>query len=158
MDVRIRMAESSDGQRIAGLLRSLKLFAHINEELVQATQERIAKHIAISITSRSHAVSVAHTTPGVVVGYGAVHWLPYLCLAGPEGYVSELFVVESYRGQRIGSRMLEAIKAEAQEYGCSRLMLVNLQNRESYQRQFYSKQGWKERKGVANFVYCLSHE
>jgi len=34
-------------------------------------------------------------------------------------------------------------------------MLVNMRHRESYERQFYSKQGWKERAEAANFVYPL---
>jgi hypothetical protein len=47
------------------------------------------------------------------------------------------------------------MKAEAQERGCSRLMLINLRKRESYQRRFYQKQGWEEREEAANFVYHL---
>jgi len=64
-------------------------------------------------------------------------------------------VQESHRGQGIGSQLLEVMKAEARKRGCSRLMLINLRKRESYQRQFYRKQGWEEREGVANFVYHL---
>lgn len=34
-------------------------------------------------------------------------------------------------------------------------MLVNSRERESYQRQFYQKQGWIERENIANFIYKL---
>jgi GNAT superfamily N-acetyltransferase len=61
----------------------------------------------------------------------------------------------AHRGQGVGGRILEAIKAEAQRRGCSRLMLLNLRIRESYQRQFYAKQGWEERSEAANFILPL---
>ena len=34
-------------------------------------------------------------------------------------------------------------------------MLINLRKRESYQRQFYAKQGWDERVDAANFILPL---
>jgi hypothetical protein len=48
------------------------------------------------------------------------------------------------------------IEAEARARGCQRLSLINLRNRESYQRQFYVKAGWKERAEAANFLYQLT--
>ncbi|MEH1930268.1 hypothetical protein [Nostoc sp.] len=35
-------------------------------------------------------------------------------------------------------------------------MLLNHKERESYQREFYRKQGWVERETVANFIYPLN--
>ena len=91
-----------------------------------------------------------------MVGYAAVHWLPYLLLAGPEGYVSELFVRDSEQGKGVGTKLLEVVKREAEERGCSRLMLLNMRYRESYQRGFYKKLGWQEREDAANFVLQLA--
>ena len=76
-------------------------------------------------------------------------------LAGPEGYVSELFVCAAERGKGMGSRLLEAIKEEALARGCSRLTLINLRHRESYERGFYTTRGWQERPEAASFVYLL---
>lgn len=154
MNILIRKAEPSDVPAIADLLRSLKLFAHIEAEAPQRTGERVARHFAQCTADDSHLILVAETPDGAVAGYCAVHWLPYLMLAGPEGYVSELFVREEHRGQGIGRRLLEAIKTEAQKRGCSRLDLLNIRKRESYRRQFYAKQGWEER-DAANFVLHL---
>ena len=155
MDIHIHKAETTDVPAIVDLLRSLGLFAHMNEETPQTTQKRVSRHLALCTTDDSHLILVARTSSGEVAGYCAVHWLPYLILPGPEGYVSELFIKESFRGQGIGSQLLESIKAEAQKRGCSRLMLLNMRKRESYQRQFYSKQGWEERPDAANFVLPL---
>ncbi len=155
MDIQVRKAEAKDAPAIAELVRLLGFFAHVNAERPEATRERVARHLAMCDADDSHSVFVASSPAGEILGYGAVHWLPYLILAGPEGYVSELFVHEAHRGQGIGSQLLKVMEAEARKRGCSRLMLINLRKRESYQRQFYHKQGWEEREGVANFVYPL---
>ena len=155
MDIQIRKAEATDVPAISNLLRSLNLFAHINNEEAQSTQQRVLKHLALCTSDDSHLILVAQTLGGEITGYCAVHWLPYLILAGPEGYVSELFIKEEFRGQGIGNNLLEAIKVEARNRGCSRLMLLNMRNRDSYKRQFYSKHGWEERPDAANFVFQL---
>lgn len=77
-------------------------------------------------------------------------------MAGPEGYLSELFLRDDARGQGIGRQLLKIIEAEARTSGCQRLSLMNLRTRESYQRQFYLKAGWHERSEAANFVLTLS--
>lgn len=144
-----------DASDIADLLRSMGWFNHINSETEQETQERVARHLGLCNADNSHTVYVAQNAAGEIEGYCAVHWLPYLMLAGPEGYVSELFLRESSRGQGIGRRLLESAKAEAKERGCARLMLLNLRERESYKRGFYKKQGWQERQEAINFVYIM---
>jgi GNAT superfamily N-acetyltransferase len=156
VDIQIRQAESGDAPAIAELLRTLGYFAHINAEHPQITEERVARHLMMCAADDSHSVFVACISQEDVIGYIAIHWLPYLLLTGPEGYVSELFIRESHRGQGVGSQLLKVAKTEADKLGCSRLMLINLRSRESYQRQFYAKQGWEEREEAVNFIYRLS--
>jgi len=158
MDFHIRRAELRDASALGAILRSIGYFTRINNEPPQVTEERISRHLALCQADESHSVYVAQTTTGEIAGYGAVHWLPYLILPAPEGYVSELFVHAAYQGQGVGSRLLETIKNEAQERGCYRLSLLNFRQRKSYQRQFYAKQGWEERADAANFVLYLPHE
>lgn len=155
MDIQIRKAKAEDTHSITEILRALGWFAHLNSEPLEATQRRVARHLESCHADDSHTVYVAEDSAGAVVGYAAVHWLPYMLLAGPEGYVSELFIQESARGKGAGTKLLEVIEAEAKGRGCSRLMLLNLRQRESYQREFYKKHGWEERPGVANFVRKL---
>ena len=152
----IRKAEVGDVQAITALLRGMSnLFSQISAETPVETQQRVARHLTLCLADDSHSVYVAESAIGDLSGYVSVHWLPYLILAGPEGYVSELFIAETCRGQGVGRQLLDAVVAEARERGCARLMLLNMRHRESYQRQFYSKQGWKEREEAANFVYPL---
>jgi N-acetylglutamate synthase-like GNAT family acetyltransferase len=155
MEIQIRKVKTTDVPALTDLLRSLGFFAHVNAETPHSTEERVRKHLALCLVDDSHLVLIAQSSNGEIAGYCAVHWLPYLILTGPEGYVSELFINEKFRGQSVGGQLLEAIRAEAQKRGCSRLMLLNLRKRESYQRQFYPKHGWEERVDAANFILPL---
>jgi len=86
-----------------------------------------------------------------VVGYVSVHWFPHLAL-GYDGYISELFLHPSTTGQGIGSRLLAQAEMYARRRGCTRLTLMNMRHRESYQRGFYTKQGWIENSSAAIFM------
>ncbi len=155
MDIIIRMAEPADAAALAGLIRGLDLFAAVRAETEDETRARVAEHLAQCLADASHSLYVAVEPDGGLLGYVAVHWLPYLILAGPEGYVSELFVAEAARGAGVGTRLLEVVEQAARARGCKRLMLLNMRERESYQRGFYKSHGWEERPGAANFVYWL---
>ncbi len=154
-EIGVRKAAEHDAAAISAMLRELGWFGYLSAETAQATEQTIRQHIALCNADDSHSLYAAESPGGEVVGYAAIHWLPYLFLKGPEGYLSELFVRESERGQGIGTRLMEVIKAEARARGCSRLMLVNSRSRESYRRGFYKELGWEEREGVANFVQRL---
>ena len=154
----VRPATSADTPAIAAILRGLGWFTYVNNEPSAHTETRIEEHLRTCLADDGHTVLVAEGTKGAVLGYVAVHWLPYLILPGPEGYVSELFVVESARGAGLGTKLPEAVKDIAIGRGCSRLMLLNRKTRESYQRGFYRKLGWEERAEFANFVLHLPDE
>lgn len=150
----IRPAVLEDAAAIALLLREIGSFRQIDAETPEATRERVGRHLAMCLANDDHLVLVAESG-GKLTGYAAVHWQPYLILAGPEGFVSELFVHPEQRGAGIGGRLMDAVETEARQRGCSRLMLLNIRDRESYQRGFYAKRGWSEREDAANFVLKL---
>lgn len=151
----IRRAQATDAPALAALLRTIGLSAALAAETPEETAERVARHLALCLADESHSVYLAEQLDQGVVGYVAVHWLPYLILGGPEGYISELFLAEEVRGQGIGGRLLDVVVDEARARGCARLQLVNMRHRDSYQRAFYTKRGWLERPDAADFVYSL---
>lgn len=157
--IEIRPADLGDAPALALLLRELGWFTHMNAgDAASPTTEntdRVMLHLEKCLANSSHSVYVAQDDEGEIVGYTAVHWLPYLFMTGPEGFISELFVRETARGYGLGARLLAEVKTEALTRGVSRLSLLNGRHRESYQRQFYEKQGWEERPYMANFVYHL---
>ncbi len=155
MEIKIRKAQPGDARGIAAILRGLEWITRFDAEPIEATAQRVAHHLELCHADDSHSVYVAENEAGESAGYAAVHGLPYLLFLGPEGYVSELFIRAGDRGQGIGTRLLETVKEEARTRGCARLMLLNMHERESYQRGFYKKHGWEERPDAVNFVYPL---
>jgi GNAT superfamily N-acetyltransferase len=153
IDVTVRPATVSDAKVIAAIFREVGWFPHINAESPADTEARIERHMSLCQADKSHSVLVAEKPSHTVVGYISVHWLPYLMLAGPEGYISELFVLESERGKGIGHKLLDAVRKQAVERGCARLQLVTGRERTSY--EIYRKLGWKERPEIADFILPL---
>lgn len=154
-EIVIRPAERTDLKTVAALWRELDWLDWIKHEDPAQVESVMAERLAESQADDSHLALVAEDGRGQVLGYAAMHFLPYLMLPGPEAYVSELFVTASVRGQGVGQQMLKHLEQLAQERGCARLMLITLRDRESYERAFYKKQGWQERPVVANFVRNL---
>lgn len=156
MNFTIRKAKESDAEAISQIIGELGWFAWLNSTSAEETITQIQQHIASCHANDSHSVYVAENAQSQVIGYVAVHWLPCPFLPKLQGYVSELFIQETARGQGIGKTLLATIISEAESRGCSVLMLLNHKERESYQQQFYRKQGWIERETVANFIYPLN--
>jgi len=154
----IRPITLEDAPALAHLLQRVGWWERIDQLSADEAAAAIRRAIAGSLADDSHtllaALAEGQGEPRLL-GYTAVHWLPYLFLPGPEGYISELFVDPEARGQGIGAALLQAVEAEARRRGCFRLSLLNGKQRESYARQFYSKHGWEERPGMANFVKFL---
>ena len=155
MEIEICKAEQSDVAGIAEILRELGWFDEIMAETPAETRVHVANELKLCQGDDSHAVYVARAAGQAVLGYVSVHWVPYLLHSGPDGYISELFIRDSARGQGIGARLLETVEAEALRHGCKRLMLLNMRQRETYQRGFYAKHGWEERPQAATFMKNL---
>ena len=155
MSIKIRKAKVADAEGIVEVMKQAGKSVYSMPTPYVTTTAKVASQIEMCHADKSHTVYVAQNEDGKIVGYVGAHWLPYLFLDGPEGYLSELFIDESYRGNSIGTKLLETVKDEAKKRGCSRLLLLNSRKRESYQRSFYKKHGWTEREEAANFVYNL---
>jgi len=151
----IRRAVVEDAPALAALLRTLERFDWLRDEPAAAAVARVRGQLERAGGDGSYTIYVAAGAGGELVGYAAVHWLPYFILPGPEGFVSELFLSPEARGRGVGSRLLEAVIEEARARGCSRLSLLNNRRRESYERGFYTGRGWQERGDMANFVLFL---
>jgi len=156
MEIPIRRAVIDDAPQLARLLQEIGWFEAFRGRDLKDSVTMVESRLRQCLNDASHSVYVAQWPSGAIAGYASVHWLPYLFMAGPEGYVSELFLRDDARGQGLGRQLLDIIVAEARSRGCQRLSLINLRSRESYQRQFYIKAGWLERSEAANFVYTIS--
>ena len=154
MDIHIRTATTTDSAGIAVIIREMGWFASVNAETEAETITRIAAMLEKAEASSNYVAFVAETVEGIV-GFTALHVLPYLIHTGNDGYLSELFIRESARGQGVGTALLRRVQDEARRRGCFRLRLINVKTRDSYQRGFYAKNGWEEWQDAATFVYRI---
>ncbi len=154
--VLVRPATPDDAPQLAQLLRSLEHFDWLRAEPLEAVVGRVHAALVAAAGGEGRSLLLAVPAGGEPAGYVAIHWLHYLILPGPEGFVSELFVAPAARGRGFGARLLAAVVAEARARGCSRLSLLNNRRRESYERHFYAQHGWVERADMANFVLYLN--
>ena len=112
-------------------------------------------HLELCDADESHTVLVGEDEDGNAAGYISVHWLPYLLLEGPEGYVSEVFVREEARGKGIGKALMNDVKELAIIKGCSRLMLLTERDRPQAEDKFYTDLGFEERPGTESLILSL---
>lgn len=154
LTIALRRANLDDAAGIASLLRSIDSLRYVRSSSDVEVEAFVNRELALWLADDSHAVYVA-TSRDTIVGYLSVHWLPFLLMPGPEGYVSELFVRPEARGRGVGTSLLQLAEEEARSRGCTRLSLVNPRNRESYARGFYGKRGWKERPDRVSFQLDL---
>ena len=151
----IRPALQTDAPGLAALLREMGWFSALESFSMDELVALVERHLAHNLTDAGHAVYVAAGQADALLGYASVHWIYDLFMPGPEGYLSELFIQSSARGQGIGAALLDRVRADALERGAYRLSLLNGKHRESYERGFYQKNGWEERSHMANFVYWV---
>jgi predicted N-acetyltransferase YhbS len=108
-----------------------------------------------ALITEENALLLVAERKSKVVGYIHGKIVTYLLFAGREMLVSELFVMESVRGQGVGKALLSAIEAEAVSQKCFRISVLNSRERESYKRGFYPSLGYEERTHTANFTKRL---
>ncbi len=153
-EITIRDANQEDSAAIDAILRAVGWFERINKETATHTQFQITQRLLQCQREGTHTILVAELPRGKVVAYIAVHWFPVL-MRGIDGYVSELFVHPSAVGKGIGSCLLDAVNEQALKRGCTRLILMNRRDRESYRRGFYAQNGWEELREGAFFALLL---
>jgi len=146
----IRPFATTDSEAIVNLIGEYRAEDH--RRLVD--RSAIAATLDVFATSAQDHILVAEVA-GEVVGYVAIHWVPFPMIQGWEAYISDVIVSQSLRGTGIGRRLLEAAESEARERGCARLMLNNRKTAPSFVRRFYPKHGFREREEFANFVKPL---
>lgn len=88
---------------------------------------------------------IVAVTDDVISGYLAFSLKPQLRLSGLSLEVDELSVGSQFRGLGIGTRLLDHIKKVASDRGVKRILISTNKSRESYRREFYSKNGFTEK-------------
>jgi GNAT superfamily N-acetyltransferase len=148
-DIMIRPLKPSDIANIMQLHRELGW-----NPAFKADGSTLKQRLEALITGENALLLVAEFQDKVV-GYIHGEIVTYLLFAGREMLVSELFVMESARGQGVGKALLSAIESQAVTQKCFRISVLNSRERESYKRGFYPSIGYEERPHTANFTKRL---
>jgi GNAT superfamily N-acetyltransferase len=151
----IREALQSDSDALIDLLCEIES-AKTSGRTPAEVRTRLERALPTAVAASESIILVSIGDDQRITGYCSTHIVPFLILAGPEAYITELFVRPSSRGLGVGSQLLKEAQRRASLRGCSRLALLNDREIESYQRGFYAKHGWVERDGMANFVLPLN--
>ena len=136
MSLSVRRARPGDALGVRKLLQELGY--QIGD--ARASDETIAQ----VVRHPEAAVFVAVEGVATVVGYIAVSHRPLMRLGGRLATVDELVVMESRRGQGIGTQLLEAAMAHARSLHCVRIEVEQRRGRESYERGYYQRRGFVE--------------
>jgi len=156
MTCTIRPATVTDLAELAELVGEFEMYFFGSMNPKADIVARVRERLETILGSDMNFLLTAWDETGALCGYAAVDVLPSLVLPGPEAYLAELIVGERWRGSGVGSELLDAVESEAAKRGCCRLMLITSRERETYERDFYKKQGWTERPEIANFIRILS--
>jgi ribosomal protein S18 acetylase RimI-like enzyme len=147
----IRDAILADSDQLAELVRQL------HEERGAALDVQQARDAVCACIGDGSRDLIVADCDNDVVGYVAVHWIPFPMLHGQEAYVSDLLIRRDWRGRGIGRRLLAVTEDRARARGCVRIMLNNRKTAESFARGFFAQAGFRERTEFANFVKPLGN-
>jgi GNAT superfamily N-acetyltransferase len=113
----IRPAIAGEAQLILELIRELAEYEQLGGE-VTATEAQIAETLLSNKAKAQCLLGFAREKPAAF----AVFFYNYSTFQGKNGiYLEDIFVRPQFRGMGLGRRLLERIRAIAQEEGCGRM-------------------------------------
>jgi len=132
MDVTLRKATEDDFPAIMGLIRELAIFENglerVKNTVEQMQEERDFFHCYLA------------EKDGEAVGM-ALYFFAYYTWVGKTLYLDDLYVKEKYRGNKIGSLLMQKMMDVAKEEKCKRLRLQVLHWNDKA-IEFYKKSGF----------------
>src|SRR5688572_7291923 len=112
-NIDIRVAELKDYGTLYSMMREFAAFQKTPERLTLSLEQmRLDKDIFNCF--------VAVTSTDEIVGF-STWFFAYYSWTGKAVYMDDLFVIESYRGHGIGSRLLQAVIDLAKQENCTKV-------------------------------------
>lgn len=113
MEITIRKANESDFEAILSLIKELATFEKAPEKVTNSVQQ-------MQHEKEFFNCYVAENERKEIVGM-ALYFFAYYTWVGKSLYLDDLYVKESCRGQKIGSKLLVKIFEIAKEENCKRM-------------------------------------
>ncbi len=109
----IRPATEQDFEAILGLIKELALFEKAPEKVTNTVEQMKAEQDYFQAL-------VAEKPDGEIIGF-ALFYFVYYTWVGKSLYLDDLYVKEAYRGQKIGSKLLDKVIETGRENNCKRI-------------------------------------
>ncbi len=112
-DYQIRPATEQDFEAILGLIKELALFEKAPEKVTNTVEQMKAEQAHFQAW-------VAEKPDGEIIGF-ALFYFVYYTWVGKSLYLDDLYVKETYRGHKIGSKLLDKIIEIGRLNNCKRI-------------------------------------
>ena len=112
-DIKLRKAEPADFEKILGMIKELAEFEKSSAQLTNTVERMTAEKDFFNCF-------MIETPEREAVGY-VVYYYCYYTWTGKALYMDDLYIKPEYRGQGIGSRVLDRIINLAKETGCHKI-------------------------------------
>jgi GNAT superfamily N-acetyltransferase len=134
------------------------IIQHIKEEgiKIKPDYENLILLQLKALIEADNSITLVAESGDKTVGYINGHICRFPLIGGTECYITELFVHDEYRRRSAGRMLLAAIEDKAKTKGVKRMILNNHTGSESYNTNFYNKNGFSKRANFANFVKNVS--
>lgn len=113
--IQIRPARREDSLQVWRLMRELAVFERYIDSF--AITPEIVEQSGFDKTPPDFYCLVADDN-GTIAGMAVYYFLPFTAQNRPAIYLKELYVDVAYRGQKIGEKLMVALKEEAQKHDC----------------------------------------
>lgn len=151
MNIKIRKAEESDSEKIWTLMKQLAVFEKYIDSF--AITPEIVRESGFRKNPPDFYCIVAEDNEKIA-GMLVYYFLPYTAQNRPAIYMKELFVDESYRGQKIGEQLMNALRNEAALHNCRQIKWTVAPWNEAGQK-FYERLGANENNDWLNYEWNL---
>lgn len=112
MIIKIRAATQADFPAILSMIKELAAFEH-EEDNVTNTVEQMKKE------QKHFCALVAENDKKELIGF-AVYFYAYYTFVGKSIYLDDIYIKEAYRGQKVGSKLLDKFLEIARKENCKR--------------------------------------
>lgn len=151
MNITIRKAEEKDSEKIWSLMERLAVFEKYIDSF--AITPEIVKESGFSKNPPDFYCIVADANDKIA-GMLVYYFLPFTAQNRPAIYMKELYVDENYRGQKIGERLMEALRKEAEINNCKQIKWTVAPWNKAGQK-FYERLGAIENNDWLNYEWKL---
>lgn len=117
MEITIVKVDERNAEVLAYLIKELARF----EQLEPPTEEAVLRLKNDIASERPYLFAQIAMMDGVPAGYACYYFTYSTFLARPTFFLEDIFVLDHYRRNGVGSRLLEFCVAEAQSKGCGRM-------------------------------------